>query len=375
MKQTLSFWLVLLTFNLAGFNLYAQNPKLNNAFNFSTGIVVDSKGNAFVTGRNSKIIKITAEGKAELFAGGGRNNKDGKGKEAGFNNTDGIAIDSLDNLYVTDNTKIRKITPEGMVTTISGIGKAESKDGDRTTASFLQLENIAIDNNGNIYVTDYAPGKDWRPGMVTNSSYYYIRKITSQGIVTTLQNGNTGPLTLQYPRGLACDKDGNLYVCAIGSHCIKKISPNGVITTAAGQCDKTIYRSVYKEGSTTTAVLTSPSGIALAKNGDIYISDNRLHRIIKIANNKVSTVAGNGKISFTGNIAGAAEPGETDGKAKEALFHTPTGIAFDRAGNLYIVDGSSRNNSYIRKLSTDGLVTTFCKHEWNPKTSQYEEVE
>ncbi len=73
-------------------------------------------------------------------------------------------------------------------------------------------------------------------------------------------------------------------------------------------------------------------------------------------------MAGNGKISFTGNIAGAAEPGETDGKAKLALFQTPTGISFDRMGNLYIVDGSSRVNSYIRKLSPDGIVTTFCKH-------------
>ena len=375
MKKISPFWMVLLTLILSGVKLYAQNPKLNNAFSFSSGIVVDSKGNAFVTGRNNKVIKITAEGKAELFAGGGRNNKDGKGKEAGFNNTDGIAIDSLDNLYVTDNTIIRKITPDGIVSTISGIGKAESKDGDKTTASFLQLENIAIDNKGNIYVTDYAPGKDWRPGMVANSSYYFIRKITAQGIVTTLQNGNSGPLTLQYPRGLACDKDGNLYVCAVASHCIKKITPAGVITTAAGQCDKTIYRSVYKEGSTTTAVLTSPSGIAIAKNGDIYISDNRLHRIIKIGNNKVTTVAGCGKISFSGNIAGAAEPGETDGKASKALFHTPTAIAFDKAGNLYIVDGSSRNNSYIRKLSTDGTVSTFCKHSWNPKTQQYEEAD
>ncbi len=375
MKKISPFWMVLLTLILAGVNLNAQTPKLNNAFNFSSGIVVDSKGNAFVTGRNSKIIKITAEGKAELFAGGGRNNKDGKGKEAGFNNTDGIAIDSVDNLYVTDNTKIRKITPEGLVTTISGINKAESRDGDRTTASFLQLENIAIDNKANIYVTDYAPGKDWTPGKVANSSYYHIRKVTPHGIVTTLQNGNNGPLTLQYPRGLACDNDGNLYICAVASHCIKKISSDGVITTAAGQCDKTIYRSVYKEGSTTTAVLTSPSGIALAKNGDIYISDNRLHRIIKIANNKVSTVAGAGKISFAGNIAGAAEPGERNGKALQAMFHTPTAIAFDKTGNLYIVDGSSRNNSYIRKLSKDGIVSTFCKHEWNDKTQQYEEAD
>ena len=64
-----------------------------------------------------------------------------------------------------------------------------------------------------------------------------------------------------------------------------------------------------------------------------------------------------------------------DGKALTARFDAPNGIAFDRNGNLFIIDRSSSNNSYIRKLSPDGMVTTFCKHEWNPKTSQYEEVE
>ena len=378
MKKIFFFELILLTFVLTGFNLNAQLPKLNTAFYFSSGIVVDSKGNAFVTGKNNKIIRISSDGKASFFAGspnGFTGDKDGIGKDARFSNTTGIAIDSSDNLYIADNTRIRKITPDGMVSTIAGLLKAESKDGDRTTASFLRLENIAIDNTGNIYVTDYDPGKDWVPGRVTNSSYYLIRKINPQGIVTTLQNGNAGPLILQYPRGLACDKDGNLYVSASSSHCIKKITPEGNISTFAGQCDKTILNSVYKEGNTNTAVLTTPSGIAIAKNGDIYISDERLYRIIKIANNKVSTVAGCGKISFTGNPAGAAEPGEKDGKALQALFQTPTGIAFDKLGNLYIVDGSSRNNSYIRKLSTDGIVSTFCKHVWNPKTQQYEEAD
>ena len=374
-KKIFLFGLVFITFILPGYKLFSQTTKLNNAFNFSQGIVVDSKGNAFVTGKNNRIIKINEEGKAELFAGGGRNNKDGKGKDAGFSNTEGIAIDSFDNLYIADGTGIRKITPDAAVTTIAGINNAEVKDGNRETASFLHLGNIAIDNKGNIYVTDYAPGKDWVPGRIANSGVYLIRKITAQGFVTTLKDGNNSELLLRYPRGLACDKEGNLYVCASSSHCIKKINPAGIITTVAGQCDKTIYHSVYKEGDINTAVLTTPSGIAIAKNGDIYISDERLFRIIKIANNKVSTVAGNGKISFTGNIAGAAEPGETDGKAKQALFHTPTGIAFDREGNLYIVDGSSRNNSYIRKLSPDGIVTTFCKHVWNPKTQQYEEAD
>jgi DNA-binding beta-propeller fold protein YncE len=377
LKKIFSYSLILLTFLLQKVNLYAQTPKLNNAFYFSSGIAVDSKGNVFVAGKNNKIIKITPDGKASHFAGspyGFTGNEDGiKGK---FNSTSGgIAIDSLDNIYINDNTRIRKITPDGIISTIAGLLKAESKDGDKSTASFLHLENIAIDNNGNMYVTDYAPGKDWRPGQVANSSYYFIRKISAGGIVTTIQNGNEGPLTLQYPRGLACDAAGNLYICASSSHCIKKITPAGIITAVAGQCDKTIYRSVYKEGNINTAVLTTPSGIAIAKNGDIYISDERLYRIIKIANNKVTTVAGSGKISFTGNIAGAAEPGEKDGKALQAMFQTPAGIAFDKAGNLFIVDGSSRNNSYIRKLSTDGMVITFCKHVWNPKTSQYEEAE
>jgi DNA-binding beta-propeller fold protein YncE len=370
----LFFFVVLLIFILPGGGLFSQSPKLNNAFNKSSGIVADSKGNLFVTGQNNKIIKITADGKTSHFAGssqGFSGNEDGiKGK---FDNTSGgITIDASDNLYITDNTRIRKITPNGIISTIAGLLTAASNDGGRNTATFLHLENIAIDNKGTIYVTDYAPGKDWKPGMVSNSSYYYIRKITATGIVTTLQNGDAGPLLLQYPRGLACDAAGNLYICAVASHCIKKITPQGIITTVAGQCDKTKFNSVYKEGSITTAVLTSPGGIAIAKNGDILFSDNRLHRIIKIANHKVTTAAGCGKISFSGNPAGAAEPGEKDGKALQAMFENPAGIAFDKIGNLYIVDRSNRNNSYIRKLSTDGMVTTFCKHVWNSTTQQYE---
>lgn len=357
MKNIFSFNLVLLFFILPAAHLYAQLPKLNNAFYFSSGIVVDSKGNAFVTGKNNRVIKINPEGKAELFAGGGGNNKDGIGKDAGFSNTGGIAIDSEDNLYVSDNTKIRKITPDGIVSTIAGIARAASVDGDKNTASFLRLENIAIDNKGNIYVTDYAPGKDWMPGRVTNSGYYLIRKITPAGNVSTLKYGNNDLLTLHYPRGLACDNEGNLYICASGNHCIKKFSPENIITSVAG-----------------SAVLTSPSGIAIAKNGDIFYSDERLHRIIKISRNKVTTVAGAGKINFAGNPEGAAEEGERNGKALQALFNCPRGIAFDNAGNLYIVDAGSKNNSYIRKLSFNGIVSTFCKHIWNPKTQQYEEA-
>ena len=339
-RKIFLFWMTLMIFNLSVVNVHAQTPKLNNAFYFSSGIVMDSMGNAFVTGKNNLIIKINPQGKATFFAGGGKNYTDGTGRNCRFYNLSGIAIDQLDNLYVTDNNAVRKIAPDEMVTSVAGMtNKSASQDGEKKTASFLHLENIAVDNNGNIYVTDYASGKDWRPGQVTNSTYYFIRKISADGIVTTIQNGNEGPLTLQYPRGLACDKNGNLYVCASASHCIKKITPAAIITTVAGQCDKKIYHSVYKEGNINAAVLTTPTGIAIAKNGDIYISDDRINRIIKIANDKVSMVAGSGKISFTGNIAGASETGETDGKTMQAKFFSPGGIAFDKAGNLFIVDG------------------------------------
>ena len=277
---------------------------------------------------------------------------------------------------ISPKTKIRKISPEGIVTTIAGVTKAESKDGDRTTASFLHLGAIALDNKGNMYVTDYAPGKDWVPGKGSGSSkYFFIRKITPSGIVTTLKDGNKSPFTFPSdPGGIICDANNNLYICIHASQCIKKITPDEIVTTVAGQCGKT-FNSYYKEGSTAIAVLSTPIGIAIAKNGDIYFSDASLSRIFKIADNKVITVAGCGKMDFDGNPYGVTEPGEKDGKALQATFDIPAGIVFDKTGNLYIVDGSGKTNSYIRKLSTNGIVSTFCKHKWNPKTQQYEEAD
>jgi sugar lactone lactonase YvrE len=370
MKKRFLIGLVLLFLKTLPIELNAQTPKLNNAFNASFGIVADSKGNLFVTGMNNKVIKITPAGKAELFAGGGRNSRDGKTNQAKFTDCEGIAIDAEDNLYVADGSKIRKITTDGFVTTIAGTAISGYQDGHRSMASFVNVENIAIDNKGTIYVTD----NEWTNNRGSNG-FYLIRKISADGIVSTIKDGNDSVLRLHYPRGMVCDSLGNLYVCCNASHCIRKITPSGIISTVAGQCDKTVLNSVYKEGPVRTAVLTAPSGIALAKNGAIYITDSRLHRIIKIANNKVTTVAGGGKMNFGSNPAGGAEPGYTDGKALSARFDAPNGIAFDRNGNLFIIDRSSSNNGYIRKLSTDGMVTTFCKHAWNPKTSQYEEAE
>src|SRR5258705_8817971 len=119
MKKKFCCCLSFLVFVVQVIQLNAQ-PKLSAAFYYSHGIVVDSKGNAFVTGKNDKIIKIDPAGKAELFAGGGSDYIDGTGTNVRFAYTDGIAIDSADNLYVADGSRIRKISPDATVITIAG---------------------------------------------------------------------------------------------------------------------------------------------------------------------------------------------------------------------------------------------------------------
>ncbi|MFZ1262178.1 MAG: hypothetical protein WAT34_01615, partial [Chitinophagaceae bacterium] len=156
--------------------VHAQTVKLTGAFNASFGIVADSKGNLFVTGKNNKIIKVTPQGKAELFAGGGRNGKDGKATQAGFNDSEGIVIDAEDNLYIADGPCIRKVTPDAVVTTIAGTRNAGIRDGNLQTSAFWNTENMAIDSKGNIYVSDYA-----QAGASTGE--YCIRKISSDGFV------------------------------------------------------------------------------------------------------------------------------------------------------------------------------------------------
>jgi hypothetical protein len=198
MKKILSCWI---SFLFLVNQLNAQTIKLNNAFNASFGIVANSKGYLFVTGKNNKIISITPQGKAELFAGGGRNSKDGKANQAGFNDTEGIAIDAADNLYIADGSCIRKITPDAAVTTIAGTRNAGIRDGNLQTAAFWNTENIAIDSKGTIYVTDYAQAG-------ANTGEYCIRKISADGFVTTIKDGSIN-FVIRYPRGMVCDSLGN----------------------------------------------------------------------------------------------------------------------------------------------------------------------
>jgi len=261
----------------------------------------------------------------------------GSGIAVRFNAPTGIAADAVGNLYVTDNDTVRKITPAGDVTTLAGkAGSRGSADGSGAAARFFGPFGIACDAAGNLCVAD-----------LLNST---IRKITPAGAVTTLAgragsrghtDGSATAALFNAPVGIACDAAGNLYVT--DNDTIRKITPAGTVTTLAGKAGS----KGSADGSGATARFKGLFGIACDAAGNLYVADAGNDTIRKITPaGDVTTLAGK-----------AGLHGSADGSSATARFYTPTGIACDPAGNLYVADGE---NSTIRKITPTGEVTTLA---------------
>lgn len=227
-------------------------------FNGPTGVAVDGSGNVFVADAgNTSIRKITPSGTVTTFAGisGVGGSADGTGTAARFNAPQGIAIDSVGNLYVADtnNSTIRKITTGGTVTTIVGVaGQTGSLDGPGGTARLNGPYAVAVDSAGTVYVADFF-----------NST---IRKVTVSGMVSTLAGlaGKTGladglgaVARFNQPYGVAVDAGGNVFVADTYNRAVRRISPGGDVTTVNGPGARFYY----------------PQGIALDAAGSLYIAD------------------------------------------------------------------------------------------------------
>ncbi len=241
-------------------------------FFYPRGLTVDPSGNVYVADMgNHTIRKITASGAVTTFAGsaGATGSVDGVGTAGRFFGPFGIALDNSGNLYVAEqgNQIIRKITPLGVTSTFAGSpGLGGSSDGTGTAARFRSPEAVALDSSSNLYVAD--------------GQNYTIRKITPTGIVSTLAgtvgvNGNldgTGTAARFGVgiTGLAVDATGNVYVADMGSRNIRKITPGGVVTTLAGS---TAGVSGVVDGTGSAARFSTPTGVAIAASGNLYISD------------------------------------------------------------------------------------------------------
>jgi gliding motility-associated-like protein len=245
-------------------------PKLNNP----RGVVKDKSGNLFVANySNHNILKITPSGTITVFAGINQaGTADGPGDVANIINPNGIAIDKDDNLYVSDgNNAIRKISPTGYVFTLAGQPSAGTIDGLGRAAKFKKPAGLAVDNDGNIYVADQG-------GFV-------IRKIAPNGLVSTIAgSGNFGTgdgtrttANFQSPMGITVDASGNVYLTDNGVGTVRRISPDGEVKTIAGGGPVGV-----ESGIGTDVHFSSPNGITIGRDGNLYVAEYGKNSIKKV---------------------------------------------------------------------------------------------
>jgi trimeric autotransporter adhesin len=316
------------------------------------GLAVDSAGNLFIADMwNFCIRKVSSSGIITTFV---RNRKTedsgdaGKALSARFLKPVGLALDSSGNLYIsTEHHRIYKVTPFGIITTVVGTGK-EGYSGDGGQASFAQLNSpnkVAVDSAGNLYIAD--------------ADNHRIRKVAPDGVITTVAgNGTSGYggdggqasfAQLNSPNNAAVDSAGNLYIADADNHRIRKVAPDGVIITFAGDGNK---GHSGDGGQAASARINRPTAVAVDSSGNLFIADTENHRIREVATDGViTTVAGNGKSGFSGD----------GGLAISAQLDRPDGVAVDAAGNLYITD---MGNARIRKVSPAGVITTVAGGDW-----------
>jgi hypothetical protein len=306
------------------------------------GVVRDDAGNLYVAdSANNAIRKITTNGLVTTVAGvaGAAGSADGAGAAARFRSPYGIARDSSGNLYVADrvNHLIRKITPAGVVSTLAGLAQTPgTADGTNSSARFRLPQAIAVDSANNVFVAD--------------TGNHTIRKITPDGVVTTFAGvaGSSGSVDktgtaakFNSPVGLAFDGNGNLYVADTGNHTLRKITPNGAVTTLAGLAGS----PGSNNGTNASARFNSPFGLVV-NGANIYVADTGNHTIRNVTlTGVVTTLAG-----------GAGVSGSTDATGLSARFNFPVGVAFDVNTNLFVTDFG---NDTLREISPELAVTTF----------------
>lgn len=305
-----------------------------------TGVAIDSVGNAYVADNNNNVIrKTTPGGVVTTLAGNGSVGFVNGSVAASFAWPRGVAVDSAGNVYVADtgNHAIRKITPAGQVATLAGNGDWDFSNGTGGAASFRQPHGVAVDSVGNVYVAD--------------SGNHAIRKISPDGVVTTFAgNGTAGfsdgigaEASFNAPQGVAVDGVGNVYVSDTHNNAVRKISPTGGVTTMAGDGSQR-----FVDGTAAAATFNGPTGITVDSTGTMYVADSNNHAIRRITpTGEVTTLAGNGA------------PGSSDGTVTTAKFNYPEGVATDSAGNLYVADVI---NGLLRKITPAGLVSTLAGH-------------
>jgi sugar lactone lactonase YvrE len=333
----------------AGDNTPATSAELNNPAN----LVFDKYGNMFITdASNNKIRKVNTLGIISTIAGtgvAGHNGDGGPAIDAQLYRPIGIAIDTNNNLFVTEygSHVIRKINATGVISTIAGNGTIgySGDGGQATNANLYAPYGIAVDKTGVIYFTD--------------GGNHVVRSINTSGIISTIAgngsggySGDGGPAInaqMKTPSGLALNSSDEIYVADWMNRRIRKINTSGIISTIAGNGST----GSSGDGSlATAATLDAPNGVNVDNYNNIYISDNFAHVVRKVnITGMISTIAGSGIMGFSGD----------GGLATFAHLNKPN-CAVVNEGSLYIADVS---NGRIRKITSINAVDAINSSSLN----------
>nr|MDQ5839002.1 hypothetical protein [Acidobacteriota bacterium] len=352
------------------------------------GLTVAPDGNVYLTdaGQSNRIRKITTRGEVSTLAGGGEGFADGAGAAASFNTPSALASDGEGNLYVADtgNNRIRRVTPDGHVTTLAGDGSAGFRDGPAAQAEFDAPVGVAVDKGGNVYVADTYNDR--------------IRVLTKEGEVKTVAGaGSPGyadgdalmSALFDTPCAVVVSDAGEVFVADTGNNRLRKITKDGQVTTlpifnppaastlakaqpadtqkanaptgdaeSAGASDKGSHAAVdgtnkganangnadakdnanANNGANVAAFeLSKPAGLALTRDGFLYVSELDRARVVQVAPDGTARL-----------IAGLGH-GFADGDGQtSARFNQPAGIALAPDGSLLVADSA---NYLVRRVS------------------------
>jgi len=336
-------------------------PALSAALNDAEGVAVDAAGNLFIAdAADHRVRKVTIDGNISTVAGDGFPGFRGDGgpaSEARLNTPYGVAVDHIGTLYIADlgNNRIRKVTPDGVITTVSG------------TDSLLAPRNVTVDLSGTLFISEFGGAR--------------VRRIRAGGVPEIVAGtgtvgfaGDGGPASaaqLSHPTGLALDAAGNLYIADSSNHRIRKVA-GGVITTVLG---------TGTPGADLPTQLNLPTSVVVDRSGNLYVSDNGNQRVQQLTiAGTINTLPGSGRdlaLDSAGNLFIASGPqvmrvppslaiqtvaGDGSypfrgdgGAATSARLNGPVAVALGSSGELFIAD---QKNSRVRTVSAAGVIST-----------------
>jgi uncharacterized protein (TIGR03437 family) len=340
-----------------------NGPAIAAQLTMPFSLAIDQHGNIFVADY-WRVRKVATDGRISTIAGGtfsGFSGDGGPAVKAQFSAADSIAVNADGEIFIADvgNKRIRKIAADGAIATVAGAGVA-SFSGDGGPAIDAQLDqalSVAVDADANVYIADFVNSR--------------VRRVGRDGVISTIAGGGqaspragaaaTG-VALGRVAGVLSAPSGDLYIADTDNACVWKVAPDQQISRFAG----TGYSGYGGDDGIPAAqsALNTPWGLAMDRFGNIYIADENQHRVRKVVNGVISTVAGNGTRGDSGD----------GGPATSASLDWPRGIAVDADGSLYIADYS---NSRIRKVTPDGIIRTVAgtgQAGWTPEGGKAAEI-